>query len=382
VNNDETAEQRHIDPEIGMLSGEGSLQRITAPLVRTHTPGAPEWHNLPEPERDSPTYYDYPVIKAPVWKWYIPAYYYFGGTAGAALVIGAAAQLHAPALNPLIKRSQWVGTVGSAIGGLLLILDLGRPMRFLAMMRVFRPTSPMNMGVWILSGAAPFGTSAALFCGRTGWLGAFGKYMSYAAGFFGLALATYTGVLVGNSVIPVWYLARTVLPLLFGSSGLASAVSILDILSPDPASKRVLRITGTVGRVAELAAGVAMERAVAKVPRAAIPLRQGGTSVIWRGGALLTASSVVVSMLPGNGRWKQVTSGSLGALGSFCVRFAVHYAGIRSAKDPRASFEAQRAERRRSSAASATIEGDVLARATTRRPPGRRSPQPSTTASD
>lgn len=356
MNNNTTAEQRHIDPSIGSLSGEGSLQRTTAPLVRSHTPGAPEWHSLPEPSRESPTYYDYPVIKAPVWKWYVPAYYYFGGTAGAALVIGAAAQLHAPALNPLIKRSQWVGTVGSAIGGLLLIADLGRPMRFLAMMRVFRPTSPMNMGVWILSGAAPFGTSAAVFCGASGWLGTFGRYMSYAAGLFGLALATYTGVLVGNSVIPLWYLARTILPVLFGASGLASAVSILDILSPDPASKRILRIAGTAGRVAELAAGVAMERAVAKVPRAAIPLRQGGTGVIWRGGALLTAGSVVVSMLPGNGRWKRVTSGSLGALGSFCVRFAVHYAGIRSAKDPRTSFEAQRKGKPRSRAAKEVID--------------------------
>lgn len=341
--NDQTiAEARHIDSEIATLSGEGALQRTTAALVRSHTPGAPEWHNLPETTRDSPAYYDYPVIKAPVWKWYIPAYYYFGGTAGAALVIGAAAQLHAPTLNPLIKRSHWIGTIGSSIGGLLLIADLGRPMRFLAMMRVFRPTSPMNLGVWILSGAAPFGTSAALFCGRSGWLGTFGKMMSYVAGFFGLGLATYTGVLVGNSVIPVWYLARTVLPVLFGASGLASAVSILDILSPDPASKRLLQITGAAGRVTELVAAAAMERSVAKVPRAAIPLRNGRMGLIWRGGALLTAASVVVSMLPGSGRWKRITSGSLGAAGSFCVRFGVHYAGIRSAKDPRASFEAQR----------------------------------------
>src|SRR6185312_6208255 len=102
---------------------------------------------------EDPTYYGRPVIKKPVWSWSIPLYYYVGGTAGGAAVLGAAATMmgrdHFPRLIP---RSRWIGAIGGAASAALLIYDSGKPSRFLYMLRVFRPTSPMNMGTWILSG--------------------------------------------------------------------------------------------------------------------------------------------------------------------------------------------------------------------------------------
>ena len=91
------------------------------------------------------TYYDLPVVKAAPWKWYVPAYFYLGGLAGAASTMGY----------------EGIAALAEGTGAACLIADLGKPARFIYMMRVFRPTSPMNMGTWILS-AATASTGVAL----------------------------------------------------------------------------------------------------------------------------------------------------------------------------------------------------------------------------
>lgn len=337
-----TAAARFIDPAAAIVTGEGSLQRVRRTEEHTETRGVPHWGKYPEPDLNNPTYYDWPMLKAPVWAWYIPAYYFLGGGAGAALALGAAAQLYPQKLNPMLKRCEWMGAIGSAAGSVCLIMDLGRPERFLAMMRVFRPTSPMNMGVWILTSAAPFGTAAALFGGRRGLPGEFGKFMCYLAGPFGLALATYTGVLVSNSAIPVWYRSRRYLPHLFAASGVATAVSILDLLAEDPPSRKMRLICGTAARGTEVVAAILMEREVAKTPEAVRPLREGTPGLLWRAAGLLTAGSLILSLVPSKRKSQRIAAGVMGVLGSACLRFAVHYAGIQSARDPRASFADQR----------------------------------------
>src|SRR5262249_31672187 len=155
---------RDIDQKIGTLSGEGSLQRVKP--VDTHIQRIAEpWERIPATQEADPTYYDRPVLKEPVWHRVVPLYYYVGGAAGASRVIGAAAQIDRTGrLHNLVRRSHWAGIIGSMISGAILIYDLGRPERFHHMLRVFRPTSPMNMGVWILSSVSPPAIMAALFC--------------------------------------------------------------------------------------------------------------------------------------------------------------------------------------------------------------------------
>ena len=99
-----------------------------------------------------------------------------------------------------------------------LVLDLGRPTRFLNMLRVFKPTSPMSVGAWILSGfggAAALALASALF--HLGpvlfWLGA------GPAAVLGGLLATYTGVLIGVTTVPAWAAHDRTLPVHFGMAG-------------------------------------------------------------------------------------------------------------------------------------------------------------------
>ena len=116
------------------------------------------------------TYYEQPVLKEPVWIWAVPAYFYAGGVAGAAAVTGAAIQVAGRgSMRDLMKKCRVVAAAGTAVGTGLLIYDLGRPARFLNMLRVFRPTSVLNMGSWILGAATSSSAGALLLrAGRSG----------------------------------------------------------------------------------------------------------------------------------------------------------------------------------------------------------------------
>src|ERR1051325_8624248 len=199
---------RDLDTSIATLGGEAAEQQVLHEDERLSEIASTVWSQMPPTTGTDLTYYDRPMLKESVWSAEIPIYFFLGGTAEAALALGAAVQLmYRPVrrdVRPLSKLCQWIGIIGSTAGAAFLIHDLGRPARFLYMMRVFRPTSPMNMGVWILSGAAPTAILTVLFLNRGGWLGKIGRWSGYVSGIFGAALAGYTGVLVANTAIPIW----------------------------------------------------------------------------------------------------------------------------------------------------------------------------------
>jgi formate-dependent nitrite reductase membrane component NrfD len=332
---------RDIDKALAELSGEASHQVIEPDRVK---PVSSEAHAVMfRPSAQDPTYYDLPVLKKSVWSIDIPLYYFVGGAGGAALTLGAAVQLRKDrGLRELSEHIHWMGIVGSSLGAAFLIHDLGRPSRFLNMMRVFRPTSPMNMGAWILGGAAPTAIATGLFINRGGWIGAVGEVTGYMSGVFGAALAGYTGVLVANSAIPVWQAARHWMPILFMASSISGAAAILDLLSNRPSAGRITFVFGTVGRVAELAAAQCVEKSAAKTLQVAAPFRKGATALLWKASSMLTAASLVLTVLPGRSAKRRKIGGLLGALGSLALRFAVHYISNASSEDARASFHQQR----------------------------------------
>jgi formate-dependent nitrite reductase membrane component NrfD len=335
---------RDIDTALAELSGEGALQQASP--TETHIERiSGTWDHVPLPNAEEPTYYARPMLKEPVWEWTIPLYYFVGGAAGASLVIGAAAQLdRSRRLENLMRRCHWAGIIGSAISGGILVLDLGRPERFYNMLRVFRPTSPMNMGAWILSAVSPSAIVAAALGQRRGVLGTFGEISGIASGFAGLGLATYTGVLVANTAVPVWQESRHILPVLFGASAMASAGSILDLAFEDARARNVTYTFGMLGRAAELTASLALEHQIAKRdPLLAKPLKTGFSGVLWKSAAICTGASLLLSVLPGKSKGKRTAANVLGTAGSMLMRYGIHYAGVRSSRDPRAAFRQQRA---------------------------------------
>jgi formate-dependent nitrite reductase membrane component NrfD len=172
----------------------------------------------------TPSYHDLPLLKPPVWTWEIPAYFFVGGAAGAAAVLGAAAQLAGPKNEKLVRDARWIAAIGANLSAPLLIADLGRPARFLNMLRVFKPQSPMSVGAWTLAvfGA---GTTAAVFLPNK----TLRNFAAAIAAASGLVMSTYTGVLIGATTIPVWKEHVDLLPVHFGASALGSAVALLEL---------------------------------------------------------------------------------------------------------------------------------------------------------
>jgi len=186
-----------------------------------------------------PGYYGQPVVKPPVWTWEIPLYFFFGGMAGMSAVIASGAIIFHHL--DLARAALWIAAIGGAvISPILLIMDLGRPRLFLNMLRVFKHRSAMSMGAWILSGfgacAVP-GLIALELHAQQIFPGTLDQLLRLAAGIFifgsaifGTLLATYTGVLIGATAIPAWFLHRTLLPIHFGTAGLGSAAGMLELL--------------------------------------------------------------------------------------------------------------------------------------------------------
>jgi len=194
-----------------------------------------------------PGYYGQPVVKPPVWTWEVPLYFFVGGIAGMSAVIACGAVIfhHGdPSLAMKVgvaRMAMWLAAIaGAVLSPMLLIMDLGRPRLFLNMLRVFKYRSAMSMGAWILSafGASVVpGLIALELHAHQIFPGTLDQILRLAAGIFifgsaifGALLATYTGVLIGATAIPAWFLHRTLLPIHFGTAGLGCAAAMLELL--------------------------------------------------------------------------------------------------------------------------------------------------------
>jgi len=188
----------------------------------------------PIPSR--PGYYGQPVVRPPVWTWEIPIYFFVGGLGGMSAVIALGAMLFHH--FDVARTAMWVAAIASVLSPILLILDLGRPHLFINMLRVFKPQSAMSMGAWILTA---FGMCVLpglmvleiqtfhLFAGVVHLLDVAAAILIFGSAIFGMLLATYTGVLIGATAIPAWFLHHKLLPIHFGTAGLGSAAALLEL---------------------------------------------------------------------------------------------------------------------------------------------------------
>lgn len=283
-------------------------------------------------------YYGLPALKAPPWKSEVPAYFFAGGAAGAAAVIGCAAHWLTPADRRLVRDARWLAAIAGAISPALLTKDLGMPSRFLNMLRVFKLQSPMSVGSWTLlafsstSAAAAFAT---LFRNGGGSLQCVESAAAALSGLFGLGLTTYTGVLIGATAIPVWYENVRILPVHFAASGLGAAVSMLELKGH--ASNRALNGMGIASALVETVIGSAIE--LNRKPALA-PLKSGMSGWITRFGSLLSGPlPLVLRLIAGShGSERSMLLRRLAATsavaGSFLTRQAWTQVGRASAEDP------------------------------------------------
>ena len=289
------------------------------------------------PEAEFRSYYGRPIIKAPVWTWEVPWYFFVGGMAGASASLGLGARLTG---NDRLARSAWtVAGAGVTAGVPLLVSDLGRPERFPYMLRMFKVTSPLSVGSWVLAAMGPAAAGAAV-SDRLGIFPGLGRVAETVAGLLGPALATYTGTLVADTAVPVWHEAGRELPFVFAGSAAASAGAAAVLLTPstDAGPARRLAVTGAV---LELGAAQAMERRLGELGE---PYHQGPAGRLARLAKACTAAGA--GLVAAGGRRRRGVAAAGAALllaGSACERWAVYKAGFQSAADPRYVVGPQRA---------------------------------------
>ena len=343
------------------------------------------------------SYYGRPIVKAPPWGDEIGAYLFLGGLAGGSSLLGFGAQLTDRPGMRIASRMTAIAATG--VGGAALVADLGRPERFLNMMRVVKISSPMSLGTWILSGfGVGSGVTFAVELDRiTGQkllpLGPLRKVLhgretpaAVESAFFATPLAAYTAVLLGATAVPTWNAAgRNGLPFVFVSSASMAAGGAAMALAPvaETGPARLLALAGTAGEAYAMSAmkkrmhpaevdpmddgepGHKLHRAeklliAGAVGAAAVEvgarvfakkLARGAGSGGVTGAIADAVSSAGESAGVGKRSWKtrallrglSVVSGAALAAASAYTRFGVLEAGIESTKDPRHVVEPQRA---------------------------------------
>ncbi len=287
-----------------------------------------------------PGYYGEAVVRPPVWTWEIPLYFFVGGASGMAPLIACAGLFLGR--TDLARAALWITAAGALISPVLLVMDLGRPRLFLNMLRVFKHRSPMSVGAWILSLFGSFAVPACiafelhfhhLFNGMLDslvWIAA--DALTLGAAVSGLGLATYTGVLLGATVIPAWFLHRVLLPIHFGTAGLGSAAALLELLG---FPIRPLFFLGIFVAILETLLWLWLE--VDRHGPADRALHAGVSSWLIRSGEILCGPLPIIFRLT-----NLIPLAALSfLLGALLSRFGWIGAGRVSGKDPEAVFASQ-----------------------------------------
>jgi len=301
---------------------------------------APMGSPFPKPASGM-SYHGNPVLKPPTWTWQVPLYFFVGGVAGISAVIALAAHLFGNA--GLMRAGLWIGFLGGLISAPLLIADLGRPARFLNMLRVLKLRSAMSVGAWTLAGFSS-AVGLAVICHElilagygNGFLLVLEWIAEISAALSGLILASYTSVLLGVTAIPVWSENRRLVPVVFLGGGLGSAAAALELLG---FLVPVTQFIGIVASAVETLVAIIIELRGRYVDR---PLREGSVGWLTRVGAALAGpTSLLLRMFSGHSSVARYVAAVCFVIGALISRYAWIAAGRVSSRDPQALFRIQR----------------------------------------
>ena len=285
---------------------------------------------------DGPEEVQGPVMKPPVWTWEIPLYFWFGGIAAGSSFVALACDLAGDHRAAALARK--VSLAALAPSPPLLVMDLGRPGRFLNMLRIFKPRSPMSMGAWALSafGTLGGGAVAADLLGRERLARGLGGANAVVGGYLG----SYTGVLLAATAVPLWARSRLFLGPIFvatatatGAAATRLAMVAAGLPQGHPTRQALGRVeTGAVA--AELALSTINERRLGRVGDALEAGRAGRLSRAAKWG--MRAGLALRLARRRGGPWTHHAASVLYLGGGLAFRYAWVEAGKQSARDDEA----------------------------------------------
>ena len=284
----------------------------------------------------SRSYYGRPVIKETIWgSPEIPGYLFLGGLAGASSMLAGFAQ--ASGHQELARVSKTAATGAIALSAVALVKDLGRPGRFLNMLRVVKVTSPMSVGTWLITGYGPLAGAAAASA-LTGKLPKAGAAATVGAAALGAGVSTYTAALICDTAVPAWHDGHREMPYLFAGSA-ATAAGGLGMLAVAPRHAGPAVRFAVLGALTELTAKSLLLK---RLGEGAKPYQQGRAGKLLEAGEVLTAAGLAGAVLASRDRTTAALSGLALLTSSALTRFGIFEAGRASARDPAETIEPQR----------------------------------------
>jgi protein NrfD len=267
------------------------------------------------------------MLRTPEWHLLIVWYFFLGGIAGGAYFTAAIADAFGGRRDREVIRIGYIlSTLLIALCGILLILDLGVPMRFLNMLAVFKFWNPMSIGAWMLGafGLFAFVSSVLALFGGDSTAG-FRRAWSLVGTITGFFLASYTGVLLSNSAQPFWSDGRLMgaLFLASGASTGMAAISLLLYLSGESAGEGFKKVK-RADRFAMVFELVVLAAFLAWLGSAAAPITTGHLApLFWVG--LVIAGLVVplILELAGAHMVPAVVPALLVLIGGFIMRYVI-----------------------------------------------------------
>jgi len=305
----------------------------------------------------TPTYFERPMLKAPHWEWNVITYLFLGGVMGGLGVLATIAREEKEDERRLRRSARFASFALAAINPLILISHLGRPERFLHMLRIVKIKSPMSLGVWGLiffSGAAganvvrELADMGVLPRGMRRLAPSLTTPLQAALGAF---VAGYTGVLLSATAVPLWGAGKKHIPAASVCSGFAGACALAGLLATiegNHAVTRKLERLEIVAGGAELAILLDFKRAAGSY---GAPMFEGARGEKFRTHTLLAGIVAPMALnligsairLPKPLDAVRTTAASILTLfGGYIFRETLIEAGKASAADPRAAFRQPR----------------------------------------
>ena len=320
------------------------------------------------PPAEFASYYGKPILNAPVWRSPdIPGYLFLGGLAGGSSLMAAGAQLTGRPGLARVSKAAAAGAICLGLAGL--VADLGRPARLVNMLRVFKVTSPMSVGSWILSGYVP-AAGAAAACALTGRLPRAGAAATAGAAVLAPGLASYTAALITDTAVPAWHDGHREMPFVFAGSA-AMAAGGFGLLAAPPGESEPARNLALFGIATEAAA---FERMMRRMGLAAETYRSGRAGAYIRAGqalSVLGAGGALLGRAGGRrGRAISALGGASLMAASAATRWGIFHAGLASARDPKYTVVPQRERREARRRAQAVTQGQKPAGADEREQAG------------
>ena len=296
-----------------------------------------------------------PILKVPVWKNEVAAYFFLGGVSAGSALFGSLVEVFGgPTMRRLAHTAHYVSFATFLPCPALLIDDLGVPSKFHHMLRIVKPSSPMNLGSW---GFAVHGAGATItvlrmlaadnklpLAGRV--LRILPEDVLAALGIpSSLLLAGYTGVLLGTTSVPVWYTSK-LLGALFMASSISTgtaAVEVAHVVTSGRAhEKSPVAVIRLVSDVATLAAFVAYIKSSGPAGRS---LWKAGNGFLNKASLASLALAIVGGSIGAEQRTKRaarLTAAAAALAGGALLRWGIVGAGRTSSQDREETIEAMR----------------------------------------